>query len=311
MNDLTTRKDLFDGHGLTRVSIRNHEGLFITSEVASVLAYKDTSKLGLTIRQRWGEEFEEGQHYIWVTAQDVHDVDPTGMTPSLGGMIKTAKRVGQVMLLTEEGAYLAALKAKTDAGKQFRRWLSTVRPVDDGNGGAVASSPQSVLPANNNDRLMMRENRLAAKLLHDMAKGARKRGAQNDPRADLMEAKAFEILTGEKPPTLLLPDLGEPHKSPTAIGNAIGVKVGTIGASIRRLRKAGTDLKTAEYSITTIVNGEGTHGDRESTLYNAEAARLIFGELNAYRETNRNLQRLLLEAIDIDAATSRAFQRAA
>lgn len=108
---LSTISDAFDGHDLDAFEWQN-QPVVIAAQVAGALGYADTSDL----TQHWSDEAEEGIEYFKVTSEDIRRD-----YPSLRRYLPPHAR--HLILLTESGATLALLQARTAAAKALRRFI--------------------------------------------------------------------------------------------------------------------------------------------------------------------------------------------
>lgn len=99
----------FEGHQIRPV-VEDDGSLWLrAAEVARAWGYSEARKLSRLVR-RHADDFIEGQ--------DRRVVPASSLGPTSG------PNRGSVLLLSESGVYMAALLARTDAARRFRRWLT-------------------------------------------------------------------------------------------------------------------------------------------------------------------------------------------
>lgn len=122
----------FEGHSLT-VLWREGRPYWIAREVGAAMGYEDGSKLVDLIGDEWADEFIEGTDFVRVsgaaaaeilravaTNDSIENAETTN--PRNTGNGRGARRV---LLLSESGVNLAAIKTRKPAGKRLRRWLAS------------------------------------------------------------------------------------------------------------------------------------------------------------------------------------------
>lgn len=119
----------FEGHSLT-VLWRDGKPWWIAREVGAALGYEDGSKLVDQISDEWSDEFIEGTDFVRVTGKALAEVkaflsqqESGGMTPRVTGSQRGGAQ--SMLLLSESGVNLAAIKTRKPAGKRLRRWLAS------------------------------------------------------------------------------------------------------------------------------------------------------------------------------------------
>lgn len=120
------------GHTLTTLYYRG-KLCWIAQEIGQALGYsKNGSRLSEKIASEWAEEVIEGEDFFKVEGEELAGLramladDPTDSVGSSPLNPKTAR----LLLLTEQGTYLACIKSNKPAGVQLRRWLvSEVLPA--------------------------------------------------------------------------------------------------------------------------------------------------------------------------------------
>lgn len=119
----------FEGHRLT-VLERDGRPYWIAREVGAAMGYEDGSKLVDQIGDEWADEFIEGTDFTRVSGRALAEVksvlaqkDCDGMTPRNSGSQRGGAQ--SLLLLSETGVNLAAIKTRKPAGKRLRRWLAS------------------------------------------------------------------------------------------------------------------------------------------------------------------------------------------
>lgn len=139
----------FEGHPLT-VLWREGKPYWIAREVGAAMGYEDGSKLVDLIGDEWADEFIEGTDFVRVSgaaaaeilrAVGANDSGENAETtnPRNSGNGRGARRV---LLLSESGVNLAAIKTRKPAGKRLRRWLASEVLPSIARGTALSSATQ-------------------------------------------------------------------------------------------------------------------------------------------------------------------------
>lgn len=106
---------------------------FLAIEVGEALGYSDPTQLAKNISRRWSGEFIEGVDCHKAEGEDLAELKElvASLATSQGqlsanlALSPIGQRATSVILLTETGVHLACIKAKTDKGAAFRRWLAS------------------------------------------------------------------------------------------------------------------------------------------------------------------------------------------
>jgi prophage antirepressor-like protein len=114
--------ETFEGKALTFVTFRG-EPVVVARELATALGYAEPAKLGRMIRDEWSAEFVEGVDFRLLEGEELAEFKRLG--PS-GGPSSIDSRAPSLLILTESGLYLVALRTEKALGVKLRRFLATV-----------------------------------------------------------------------------------------------------------------------------------------------------------------------------------------
>lgn len=185
---------------------------FIAHEVAQALDYSNPKDFTRKISGDWSNEFTEGLDYFKVEGESLASLkalvtDPVTSRQGLVGESPTSQPIihpntPSLIVLTRDGVNLAAIKAQTEKGTEFRRWLASdlLPALQDGRlpegfgGGAVPL--QALVP------LPTRRDTEAARLMMTGIKILSKDGALLPPERTLVVLEVMEMSTGEPNPRL-------------------------------------------------------------------------------------------------------------
>lgn len=216
----------FEGKPLTVIEYKG-EPVWMAREVGELLGYADGSRLQRKINGDWSEEFLDGKDVLRIKGEDLADFR------ELVGPDSGLSKARALMLLTESGINLAAMKTNKPVGRKLRRWLaSDVLPAIRRTGSYSAPSPAQVeSPDARERRLMLREERLAAQMrakyltqtadwleAHDGAGAASRR----------LRSMVVEVVVGREVPELL------PAVEPTLLkaGEVAGMLNAELGETV-------------------------------------------------------------------------------
>ena len=189
-NALTVR---FNNHDIHVIEFQGHR-CFLVNEVAAALEYKDPRDLARKITGKWSNEFVEGLDCFKLAGEDLGSMkNAVGDSPPGSPIIHP--KTSSLIILTESGVNLACIKARTEKGKEFRRWLvSEVLPAL-----ATGRAPEGLLvapldhllpPPAGKDTEQARLSIACVKLLS-------RNGALVDPELSLEILSAWELATGK------------------------------------------------------------------------------------------------------------------
>lgn len=147
------------GQELTAITYKG-QPCWIAQEIGQVLEYsKNGSRLSEKITSDWSEEVIEGEDYYKIEGAELANIKVMldQLPPESGGS-QPGLRSRHLLLLSEQGVYLACIKSNKPAGVALRRWLaSEVLPALRATGSYIAPSADAMLA-------LQRERRLSRQL---------------------------------------------------------------------------------------------------------------------------------------------------
>jgi prophage antirepressor-like protein len=162
--------ETFEGKALTFVTFRG-EPVVVARELANALGYADPSRLGDLIRREWSGDFQEGEDFRLLEGEELAEFKR--LTPS-GGVSSVDSRAPSLLILTESGLYLVALRTEKALGVKLRRFLATVVLPKLARGEGVPAAKQ--VTEHEARKTRIREGQMilrGAELLHRTAPGRR------------------------------------------------------------------------------------------------------------------------------------------
>lgn len=122
--------EAFNQHPIAFVRFRG-EPVVVARQLAVALGYSDPGRITDMIRSEWAADFTEGEDFHLVEGPDLAAfkaaaVDTTYDGPTAGdGFGSTLHHTRRsLMVLTESGLYLVAIRTEKALGVRLRRWLA-------------------------------------------------------------------------------------------------------------------------------------------------------------------------------------------
>lgn len=268
------------GQELTAITYKG-QPCWIAQEIGQALEYSaNGSKLVNKITQDWSGEMFEGVDYYKIEGEELATIkamlgdDP----PDSGGSSSLAPKVARLLLLTEQGVFLACIKTNKPAGITLRRWLaSEVLPALRATGTYTAPIAEPTLARKREERLTrkqeLEERKYQADALATLVD--RLEGRVDAVVLDAYRVVAVEIATGRQLGALKPAAPEGVWMSPTEIATDLGTSVAMVGKVISHL-----GLRSGGPHARKIIN-KAQHSARtvESWLYDDEWVELIREEL--------------------------------
>ena len=267
------------GHTLTTVHYKG-QPCWIAQEIGQVLEYsKNGSRLSEQITQDWSGEAIEGVDFFKVEGEELAEIKAVleQLSPDSGDS-QPGPRTRHLLLLTEQGVFLACLKTNKPAGITLRRWLaSEVLPALRQTGTYTAPIAEPTLE-------LERERRLARKLeLEDRKWQASAlsslldtlEGGDIDPLViRSYRVSVAEIATGKQLGALKPAAPEGVWMSPTEIASKLGSTAAMVGIVVSAL-----GLRDGKHSRKVLGKAKGHDRTVSTYLYDDVGFGMIREEL--------------------------------
>jgi prophage antirepressor-like protein len=311
MNELSLLVEKF--HDEDVLVFHGEQPWFIAKQVGSVLGYgNDGLELCKMINRHWTEEFEDGLDHVVVKGEHLKRLkvladEGVNLPPS--SSMKVSPKANQLMLLSEQGLYLACMKSGKPIGVQLRKWLKGVvlPAIRSQQFDALVAAQRKQLPTPAELDVEIRRSQKLRKnrrlRLQQRQQAEKERQAEHKRQIDIYKVERemleklvddrfidqrglrtaycalLQKLTGDRVVSLLKPD-GK-YLSPTEMANAEGSTRKEIGMLIKELNiKRHPDLtrpviRKAMHGVSKMV---------DTYEYNEEAQEMIYELLEEKRE---------------------------
>lgn len=268
------------GHDLTTLHYKG-QPCWIAQEIGQVLEYSSNgSKLTNKITQDWASEMIEGEDYHKLEGEELAEIKAAldQLPPESGGSSPVHPYARNLLLLTEQGVYLACIKTNKPAGITLRRWLaSEVLPALRATGTYTAPSADATLALQRERRLSreleLEERKWQASALSSLLDTLE--GGDIDPLVlDAYRVVAVEIATGRQLGALKPAAPEGVWMSPTEIAGDLGSTAAMVGIVVSAL-----GLRDGNHSRKVLGKAKGHDRTITTYIYDAEAVALIREEL--------------------------------